>query len=142
VHALPSSHVVPVSSPQTPFSEAPAATEQASQAPAAQTSLQHTPSAQKPLPQSLAFEHGAPGGSAKPFTTITRLPPPNVEKRKSPVTGSMTAPSAPVSPVMKVRRVVTSGLLFPSSSNAPIWPAEYSETSMLGLGKSVDPMGT
>jgi hypothetical protein len=66
VHALPSSHVVPASSSQTPFSEATAVTEQVSQGPAAQTSLQHTPSAQWPLPHASAVEHGAPGGSSEP----------------------------------------------------------------------------
>ena len=49
-------------------------------------------------------------GAWKPETRTTWLSPPNVEKRKSPVTGSMTAPSAPLNPVMNVRREALIGL--------------------------------
>ena len=55
---------------------------------------------------------GEANGRANPRITITRLPPPNVENRKSPVTGSKNAPSAPSSPVMKVRREATTGSPF------------------------------
>ena len=48
-------------------------------------------------------------GDAKPLTRTTWLAPPNVEKRKSPVTGSITAPSAPLSPVRNAVRVAGSG---------------------------------
>ena len=37
-------------------------------------------------------------GAAKPRSSLTVLLEPNVENRKSPVTGSMKAPSAPVRP--------------------------------------------
>lgn len=52
----------------------------------------------------------SPIGIANPCTTTTWFPPPNVEKRKSPVSGSITAPSAPVSPEMKTARVAGLGL--------------------------------
>ena len=55
-------------------------------------------------------------GATNPCTTITRFPPPNVEKRKSPVSGSMTAPSAPLRFVMNTRRVAGSGSPFASIS--------------------------
>jgi hypothetical protein len=55
-------------------------------------------------------------GATNPCTTITRFPPPNVEKRKSPVSGSMTAPSAPDRFVMNTRRVAGSGSPFASIS--------------------------
>ena len=59
---------------------------------------------------------GGGSGLAKPLTTTTWSPLPNVEKRKSPVTGSMNAPSAPLSPVMNVRRVETIGSPFASTA--------------------------
>ena len=40
-------------------------------------------------------------GAMNPLTRITRLVDPKVENRKSPVSGSMKAPSAPVRPLMK-----------------------------------------
>ena len=55
---------------------------------------------------------GEASGRANPRITITRSPPPNVENRKSPVTGSKNAPSAPSSPVTKVRRDATTGSPF------------------------------
>jgi hypothetical protein len=53
-------------------------------------------------------------GGANPWTCTTWLPPPKVEKRKSPVTGSVTAPSAPVRPVMNGARVLAIGSPFAS----------------------------
>src|SRR5262249_6214172 len=53
-------------------------------------------------------------GATNPRTTITRSPPPNVENRKSPVSGSTTAPSAPLRPVMKSRRDAAFGSPLPS----------------------------
>lgn len=54
-------------------------------------------------------------GGAKPRTAITWSVSPNAENRKSPVTGSVTAPSAPVRPVMKDTRV--SGMGSPLESS-------------------------
>jgi hypothetical protein len=59
VQALPSLHVVPVSSVQVPSAVDPAATEHASHAPALQAVAQQTPSAQKPLAQSRPVPHAA-----------------------------------------------------------------------------------
>ena len=75
---------------------------------------------------------GGGSGRANPLITITRLPPPNVEKRKSPVTGSKNAPSAPSSPLMNVRRDAITGSPFASTVYAATLSAWYSETSMLG----------
>src|SRR6476620_9965490 len=42
-------------------------------------------------------------GAAKPLTRMILSPEPDVEKRKSPVTGSIVIPSAPIKPQMKSR---------------------------------------
>src|SRR5688572_27124159 len=53
-------------------------------------------------------------GEPKPRTATTWLDPPKVENRKSPVSGSTTAPSAPDRPVRKSRREVRMGSPSPS----------------------------
>ena len=41
------------------------------------------------------YASATPPSDLKPVTRTSEFPPPNVENRKSPVFGSMTAPSAP-----------------------------------------------
>lgn len=61
---------------------------------------------------------------------------------KSPVNGSVKAPSAPVSPVMKDFLVEITGSPEVSTSKALTVFALYSETRMLGAGKRSEPRGT
>ena len=82
-------------------------------------------SRQTPHSSNMLGPKGTPAqsfGSAKPFTRITRLPPPNVEKRKCPVTGSIMAPSAPLRPVTRSRSVPVIGKPFASTSNTTTFP--------------------
>ena len=81
--------------------------------------------------------------AAKPWTAMTWFVLPKVENRKSPVTGSITAPSAPASPEMKSARLAGFGLPLASIWYVLMMPAWYSDTSMLvPLRKSGDPGGT
>ena len=78
-----------------------------------------------PQSSSMLSPKGMPAqslGSAKPFTRITRFPPPKVEKRKSPVTGSIIAPSAPDRPVTRSRSVPIIGSPLTSTSNTTTFP--------------------
>jgi hypothetical protein len=70
-------------------------------------------------------------GPTKPRTAITWLPTPNVEKRKSPVSGSIVAPSILVRPDRNVRRVANTGSPLASTSNALTLLYPYSHTSTL-----------
>jgi hypothetical protein len=90
VHALPSSHAVPVNGVHVPSALPPAAVEHASHTPALHAVSQHTPSAQKPL------EHSAPLPHATPFalagTNTYTAPRPDC---------SPGAPATAVSPLTK-----------------------------------------
>ena len=83
------------------------------------------------------------GGAANPRIATTWSPPPNVENRKSPVSGSIAAPSAPVRPEIKTLRLAGSGSPLSLTVYVAIVPAEYSATSRLRKsGNDGDPGGT
>ena len=65
-----------------------------------------------------------------------------MDARKSPLTGSITAPSAPVRLDTNTRRVAGIGLPLPSTSYATLTSLSYSDRSTAAVGKSGDPGGT